>query len=118
LVVILFILSIILSPFSFFYTYFLLTYFSEKSYVFCSFITVRKFRLDYDISSFLAAAAADFYSTRASLSSLTAADFVDLTEVVELILPLLVADDFPGSAANFGTSNLDLKSEVDGANAS
>jgi hypothetical protein len=84
-------------------------------------MTVRKFLLDKEISplSFLAAAAAaDFCSVRASLSSLYAADLAERTEVMELIRPLLVAETFPASAANFGTPNLDLKSVVDGAKAS
>ena len=52
-------------------------------------MTNRKFRLEIEISSLLAAAAADFCSTRASLSTLMAADLLDLMEVVEFILALL-----------------------------
>jgi len=79
----------ILSFFSVFYVDFLPfgTGFSD-SYLY-SFMTNRKFRLETEISSLLAAAAADFCSTRASLSTLIAADLLDLTEVVEFILALL-----------------------------
>jgi len=72
--------------------------------------------LETDTSSFLAAAAAaDFCGTRASLSNFIPADLVDLIELVELILPLLFADIFPGSAANYGNSNFYLNSVVIGA---